>query len=198
MNKILLMFLAALTFWFFFIKSDKVILGPGVMAAQVPSQEKLASARSIVINDYIITPLARFEIKAKVLSKEDYSFGREADISPSDLALGWGRMSDEEVLKSIRISQSGRWYRWQTDAFPIPQREIEMSSANMHMIPKDEDVESVLSSVHEGDIVTIHGHLVQVMANDGWHWVSSLSRDDTGSGACELVLVESLEIQSVK
>lgn len=198
MNKILFMFVAALMFWFFFIKSDKVILGPGVMAAQAPLQEKPASARSIVIKDYVITPLAKFEIKAKVLSKEDYSLGREADLSPSDLALGWGRMSDEEVLKSISISQSGRWYRWQTDAFPIPQREIEMSSANMHMIPKDEQVESVLSSVREGDIVTIHGSLVQVMANDGWHWVSSLSRDDTGSGACELILVESLQIENFK
>ena len=192
------MFLAMLALWFFFIKSDTVVFGPGVMAAQTPLQEKLASAGNIVINDYIITPLARFEIKAKVLSKEDYSMDREADVSPTDLALGWGRMSDEEVLKTIDISQSGRWYRWQTDAFAIPQREIETSSANMHMIPKDEAVKKVLKRVREGDIVSIHGHLVQVMANDGWHWMSSLSREDTGSGACELVLVESIEIETFK
>ncbi len=196
MNRILLMLLAALFLWFFFLKSEKVILGPGVMAAQAPLQEKPASARSVVIDDYVITPLARFKIRAKVLSKEEYGMGREADLSPVDLALGWGRMSDEEVLKSISISQSGRWYRWQTDTFPIPRREIEKSSANMHMIPGNKQVESILSKVREGHIVSIHGHLVQVMAKDGWHWVSSLSRDDTGSGACELILVESLEIEN--
>ena len=123
---------------------------------------------------------------------------READLSPSDLALGWGRMSDEEVLSSIDITQSGRWYRWQTATFPIPQREIETSSANMHMIPKDDEVKKILSRVREGDIVSIHGYLVQVMSSDGWHWVSSLSRDDTGNGACELVFVESMQIETFK
>ena len=59
-------------------------------------------------------------------------------------------------------------------------------------------MKKVLKRVREGDVVSIHGHLVQVMANDGWHWASSLSREDTGSGACELVLVESIEIETSK
>ena len=57
---------------------------------------------------------------------------------PEDLALGWGRMSDSDVLAKIDITQSGRFYYWHVDDFPIPRREIETSSANMHMIPSDD------------------------------------------------------------
>jgi hypothetical protein len=31
--------------------------------------------------------------------------------------------------------------------------------------------------------------------SSGWRWVSSLSREDTGAGACELIWVESLSVR---
>jgi hypothetical protein len=46
--------------------------------------------------------------------------------------------------------------------------------------------------VRPGQRVRIDGWLVQVDANDGWHWRSSLSREDTGGGACEVVYVCSI------
>jgi hypothetical protein len=46
-------------------------------------------------------------------------------------------MSDESVLKKIKISQSNRWDRWQVREFPITQQEIQTHSTNMHIIPKD-------------------------------------------------------------
>src|SRR3546814_10278228 len=59
-----------------------------------------------------LQPLAGFSIDARVLSREDYSTGREADLSPTDLALGWQEMADDAVLSRLDISQSGRWYRY--------------------------------------------------------------------------------------
>ncbi|MCK4994330.1 MAG: hypothetical protein KAS13_04695 [Candidatus Omnitrophica bacterium] len=53
-------------------------------------------------------------------------------------------MSDETVLKTIKIWQKNRGYWWRTREFPIPHREIEMHSANMHIIPADETVKEVL------------------------------------------------------
>ena len=139
-----------------------------------------------------MTPLVSFQIEARVLSAEHYSMDREADLSPVDLALGWGRMSDESILKDIKISQSGRFYHWHVDSFPIPPEEIETHSANMHMIPANDDIEKQLKSARQGQIVAIKGQLIEAKANDGWHWKSSLTRNDTGAGACELVYVESL------
>jgi hypothetical protein len=146
------------------------------------------------MGEYLVTPLASFDIKAKLLSKESYSLGREADLSPVDFTLGWQKMSDESVLEHIDISQSGRWYRWRTKAFPIPRREIETQSANMHLIPANDRVEDMLDRVKQGQIIHITGSLVRVDSNDGWHWQSSLTRNDTGNNACELVYVDSVEL----
>lgn len=147
-----------------------------------------------MVNGYVLEPLADFSIEARVLSREDYHIGREADLSPTDLALGWGRMSDERVLTSINVTQSGRFYFWSTPEFPIPRREIETSSANMHIIPADAYVEKQLSKVRKGQVVRIQGYLVEAKASDGWHWKSSLTREDTGNGACELIYVKSLSV----
>ncbi len=140
-----------------------------------------------------LTPLAGFRIDARVLGRKDYGSGRESELSPTDLALGWGRMREDAVLDRLDISQSGRWYRyrWQ-GAPPIPSDEIVRSSANMHFIPADAIAARELAAVREGDRVRVEGWLVQAVAPDGWTWRSSLTRDDSGDGACELIYVCSM------
>lgn len=179
---------------FHYLTQREIVHGPGVLVAEEPYQRSLGSAATQTINDFQVTPLARFSIRARVLASKDYYFGREADLSPVDLALGWGRMSDETVLQNINISQAGRFYYWRVNAFPIPREEIESHSANMHMIPADANVKKALQNIRVGNVVQLHGYLVEARTADGWRWKSSLTRDDTGYGACELVLVESIEV----
>lgn len=181
--------------WYFFLREEVVRLGPGVLAADPPKQVKILSPVSFSFKNYTITPLAKFHIKAKVLSRKNYRLGRESDLSPVDLALGWGKMSDESVLDLIDILQSNRWYKWWTNEFPIPRREIETHSANMHLIPESKAVKSMINRARKGDIVEFSGSLVRVDAKDGWRWISSLSRTDIGKHSCELVWVENFNIQ---
>ena len=138
---------------------------------------------------------AHFEATARVLSREDYRFDAGAALAPTDLALGWGRMSDSGVLDRIEITQSGRFYYWRVKDFPIPRREIEESSANMHIIPADAGVRAMLDRVRPGELVHLEGFLVDARRADGWRWNTSLTREDTGNGACELVFVESLTVE---
>jgi hypothetical protein len=137
-----------------------------------------------------LVPLAGFSVDARVLSREDYHLGRESNLSPTDLALGWGRMREDGVLARLAISQSGRWYeyRWR-DAPPLPPDEIVRSSANMHMIPANANVAKALHRVRKDERVRIDGWLVEADAPDGWRWRSSLTREDSGGGACEVVYV---------
>jgi len=174
--------------------SAEVTLGPGVKVSADPTQTSLKNATPFSFDEYLITPLADFSIEAKVLAREDYWLGKESDLAPTDLALGWQKMSDESVLAQIDISQSGRWYRWRVEHFPIPRREIETQSANMHIMPADEHIASMLKSVRPGQIINIQGQLIRAQTQDGWRWQSSLSREDTGNGACELIYVTHLEI----
>jgi hypothetical protein len=142
------------------------------------------------VDDASAEPLAGFSIAARVLAREDYDDDREARYAPLDLALAWGRMRDDQVLSQLDISQSGRFYRYRWSGEPpLPPDELVRSSANMHLIPADASVRAALDGIDADDRVRIDGWLVQVRASDGWQWRSSLTREDAGAGACELIYV---------
>jgi len=168
---------------------------PGILVAERPAQVDLQPS-TFMLGEYQLTRKAGFELRARVLSKEPYYLNRTAELSPLDLALGWGVMSDTAVLKQIDISQSARWYRTKYDLPPpIPEQQIVFNSSNMHMIPANKGVERSLKKLREGDIISIRGFLVDVDHDSGWYWRTSMSRLDTGDGACELVYVESLDVE---
>lgn len=168
--------------------------GPGVLAAEAPVQVDLDHGAKLQKGDTTLATRAHFDITARVLSRKDYSWGEGSDLVPMDLALGWGRMSDSAVLAHIEISQSGRFFYWRTKTFPIPRREIETSSANMHMIPADPGVKRQLEKIRAGQVIHLEGFLVDASRPGGWHWNTSMTRDDTGAGACELIYVESVDV----
>ena len=167
---------------------------PGVLVSDEPHQRPAVNVAPWEKDGYQITPLAEFDACARVLHIKHYSRGRESDLSPEDLALGWGAMSDTRVLDQIEITQRDRWYEWHVRTFPIPRRSIETSSANMHIIPADDPVDDVLGSLKRGNVIRFSGYLVEVAAKDGWKWRSSLTRDDVGQGACEVVWVNKISV----
>jgi hypothetical protein len=167
---------------------------PGVLAPRDPVQTPATGAPSIEHRGFHLVPLARFEAEARVLSTERYWLFREASLSPIDLALGWGPMSDQQVIDQLQISQGNRFYHygWRAAAPPLPVSVMVEHSANMHMIPASPDVWAQLKAVRPGFVVRFQGFLVSARKDDGWRWDSSLSRKDSGPGACELVWVETL------
>jgi hypothetical protein len=168
---------------------------PGVVVAAEPLQESLGATPELPHKgDMTIKPLAKFALSARVLSRADYSWDAGAALVPVDLALGWGRMSDSSVLDKIEISQSGRFYFWRVSEFPIPENEIIESSANMHLIPADATIQRAIERTRIGDVVTFDGYLVEANGPNGYKWTSSLTRSDSGAGACELVWVEHFDI----
>jgi hypothetical protein len=168
--------------------------GPGVMAPDPPRQQRCMGLKIIEHKGVAITPLAHFEMTGRVLHAKRYWFDKEARLSPIDLAMGWGPMSDERVLESISIKQMGRFYFWSTPALPIPQVEIIRNSANMHIIPANDAVRCRLRGVKRGHIVHLKGYLVMAKNEAGAIWMSSLTRDDCGDGACEVIWVEEFTI----
>lgn len=165
----------------------------GVLAANAPVQAGLDDVPLLSKGEFVVTPVARFEVEARVLGTKRYRGKRDAELSPVDLALGWGPMSDQAVLDRLDISQKVRFYLWKSKGpLPIARSAIERNSANMHMIPADETVQDDLLKVRPGELVRFRGYLVNVRAADGWRWNTSTTRNDTGGGACELVWVEEI------
>ena len=179
----------------YFFWPEKVINYPvGITAPDQPMQTNISSPKQWQKDDFTITALAEYKIKARVLSRNNFSLGRESKLSPVDFALGWGPMSDQTVMDKIKVTQSNRWYHWETESFPIPSNQISLNSANVHIIPADDSVADKLDEVYKGSLIEMKGYLVEVNASDGWNWKSSLRRDDTGGGSCELFWVEDLSI----
>ena len=168
--------------------------GAGVVAAGAPVQGAVEPRVPVFEKDgFRVQALASFELEARVLGAKGYCCFGVDRLVPVDVAFGWGRMSDETVLARLDISQSGRFYFWRyAGAPPIPRREIETSSANMHLIPATKTVERKIRALREGQVVSVRGYLVEVKGDGGFTWRSSLTREDTGNGACELIWVEEL------
>lgn len=173
-----------------------IVHAPGVLVPEAPRQYAAEQTRPFLFKGYRLTPRASFEVRARVLSREDYHLGREAELSPMDLALGWGEMSDQAVLDRIEVSQGSRWYytSYQRPA-PLPDAEIIRHSGNMHMLPADAAISGRLKDIRRGDIVRARGYLVDIDHESGFRWRTSLSREDAGNGACEVFYVERFEIE---
>ena len=181
------------TYWYL---HRPIVYLPGVLIASEPTQVNLpANAPPFEDGEFQLKPLARFSIDARVLHRKIYRYDGKSKLVPVDLALGWGPMSDQRVLDQLSISQSMRfyWYHWERQP-PIPESEIISHSTNVHVIPSTKEIGSRCRSLRAGTLIHLAGDLVEASGPGISSWHSSLSRTDTGNGACELMWVTELSI----
>ena len=167
----------------------------GQSAPDDPVQTMVWGERPLGLKGFLIRPLARYDITARILHRQEYHFDDGAVLSPLDLALGWGPMSDPANYNRIHWSQDGRWYEYSYDG-TLPQNiasRIVHCSANNHLIPSTDTIRDKILSFRVNQTINLKGFLVEVTNPQGFKWTSSLSRDDTGAGSCELMWVETAE-----
>jgi hypothetical protein len=191
--KAFIVFLALLAAVWFAVIRETPAHWRGMPAAAEPQQTAKELPKPFLNGIYTVTPLARYSVRAVVLSRSRYRLDDGAEFAPLDLALGWGSMSIADVINDLSISQSGRWYEysWHGDP-PLDPQVIATHSANTHCLPANALVKKQLLAVNRHDLVTLEGYLVEISNPNGYHWRSSLSRDDTGGGACEVLWVTSV------
>ena len=168
----------------------------GALAPDEPVQTDVERAAPVRHGRWLLTARASYDITARILSREDYRFDRIADLVPEDLALGWGPMSDNHVLAAFDVSQGARFYTWRPRGpLPIAREDVIVHSANTHVIPADARIRSELAHLRVGQVVHLAGTLVDATRDDGAWLRTSLTRTDTGAGACEVMLVENVEVR---
>jgi len=145
-----------------------------------------------------ISQISNYSISARILGKRKYVRGWESKISKWDLVLGWGDASKIDKIKNLEINQTVRWYNYKISSdIPMTQSYIATHTSNHHIIPDNENVRKAILFLKKLDVVHMKGYLVNVHGVfDGTNvsWLSSLSRNDTGIGACEIFLVTSIRI----
>jgi hypothetical protein len=179
----------------YYAQTCEVRHGPGPVAPNRPGQEPI-DAPPFEHRGARLFPRARFQIEARVLSAERYYLDPMADLSPVDLALGWGPMSDEAVIDRIDISQAERFaYAIWDGPLPISDTLFHLTFSNFHVIPADAGIERALKSLRRGEVVRLQGLLVDVERPGAARWKSSLARTDFGAGACEILFATQLAVR---
>jgi len=199
MNWIIALLVAASLWggWHWWTSERHVRVPNGIVAPVEPKQTNFDVARSFPAKEHTFYVRARYEITARVLRKEIYRIDGGANLAPVDLGLGWGVMSDSEIVDQLEFSQMGRFLFWKPRdwrKFPITLRELNIYAAQVHAIPADDKIESQLRKLRPGHVVTLTGYLVDVRGPGGFAWNTSLRRDDTGDGACEIMWIEQVSV----
>jgi hypothetical protein len=141
--------------------SERVTLPPGVMAPEPPRQGSVEPG-AFDLHGYRLEPAASYVIDAKVLSKRRYRRDALARIAPWDFALGWGPLSDEPSAALVSVTQGDRLMFWHLLDRRVPQRIVERSTANVHLIPANDAVLQQLDSIVTGAVVRLSGTLVNL------------------------------------
>jgi hypothetical protein len=158
-----------------------------------PDQVPVEDTDVIVMGGAVLTPVAEFDMVARVLSTERYRFDDVAFLIPLDVVVGWGEMSNAATVSELTVTQVSRRY-YLGGPSGLPWSSLFEQSANMHLIPSSGAVRHRVLSVRAGGTVHIWGKLVNVSLPNGGRMNTSTVRTDTGDGACEILYVDSLMI----
>jgi hypothetical protein len=107
-------------------------------------------------------------------------------------------MSDQTADDTIQWRQSGSCYHYEwSHASPYDGLTIAAHSANIHIMPATDNLGNALRTIGKNDIIYMEGYLVDIEA-DGYgqegNIRTSLTREDSGKGACEILYVTRLVV----
>jgi hypothetical protein len=136
-----------------------------------------------------ITPLEAYKIRARVWAKKNYA----NPWMPTDLVLAWGPLLEKQSTQGVFVSQDARMYFFLTPHDGPDEHWIAKHSANTHMVATNTTMRKTLAKIKPGQILYIEGALVNLTTPEGQTWKSSLSREDRGKGACEILLPNKIQ-----
>lgn len=171
---------------------------------QEPLQEMADDADPIPITfpdgEAILKPVATYIASVKIGGTKKYSSPWSSDVAKYDLLMLWGRLAAENLKGKIKFKQDMRWTQFMVkngSGFEVGY--VSSHSSNTHAIPANKNILKTISRLSKGTIVEMKGYLVALegtyKGGKIW-WNSSLKRDDTGAGACEVFYIESIRIGS--
>jgi hypothetical protein len=153
--------------------------------------------------DYRIAPVADYEITGLVVSRHDadtwWDWIHRASndhLNVVDLCMVWGANAADGAYEKMSFS-SGQfvcYYSSRDDTAWQPQYTRALS--NNHLLTEDPHIARQLRRLRVGDQVRIGGQLASYSHDAGFAFTrgTSLTREDTGNGACETIFVREVEL----
>jgi len=177
--------------------------------AQDPVQTELAHepfTTTVADITYTVRPLFAYDLYGLVVSKHDADTwwdwihaASHDKLNVTDLCVVWGANAKSGSYRAIDFSsgefvcyvQARSREDWQ--AFDIT------AVSNNHLLTDDRSIAKVLKSARIGDQIHFRGYLAEYSHNHGFafHRGTSVTRTDTGNGACETVFATEAQIVRV-
>jgi hypothetical protein len=171
---------------------------PAQSAAYLPPFE--ASVGGIT---YTLQPRAQYEVWGLVVSQHDTSSwwnwihaAWNDHLNVMDLCVVFAENVDEGAYQGLHYT-SGQFQCFVQTGSDRLWRAFSMRAlANNHLLSDDPALTRRLRSVRVGDQVRMAGYLVEYshQVGGGFKRGTSLTRDDTGNGACETLYVQDFEV----
>ena len=151
---------------------------------------------------YTLTPKATYDISGLVVSQHRgdalFNLGHKADPGNiKDVCIVWGEAVTNGSYRKVKFT-SGEFtcsYSWSGIVTPPFNPE---KASNNHLIPASSAIARRIQAIHIGDQIRMTGLLVDyTVTKDGqaiFTRQTSLTRGDTGNGACEILYVTDLAV----
>ena len=104
--------------------------------------------------------------------------------------------STREAARRIGITETALRKAEQTNRIARePDGQWDIDKTRRRLVETADPARSPLASGGSGEHLEVRGPRFQQRGPGGFRWNTSLTREDTGDGACELMWVEHVEVQ---
>ncbi|MCU0679203.1 MAG: hypothetical protein MUC28_02010 [Planctomycetes bacterium] len=186
------------------LPSSKAVLPP---LLNEPKQTKTNAIPLKLFKDGFsatITPEFAYELSGLVVAAYDsgswfdYMHKRYDPFNSQDICVVWGDNVKSDLYKKIEFSHGEFTCFYRTKDQAAYRAFNPAQLANNHLVPGNEAVARVIKRVKIGDQVYLAGYLTNnIITNPSGGQTSrtsSVTRADTGNGACEVVYVKDFKI----
>lgn len=149
---------------------------------------------------YLIDPIYSYEISGLVVA--DYNsenwldiFHSKDPLNSKDVCVAWGSNLSSGAYQKTKFSHGEFTCFWQVQEQDVVFNNNEIS--NNHLLPANEEINGKIKESRVGDQIYIRGYLANynITATDlNVSRNTSISRNDTGNGACEVIYVTDFQI----
>lgn len=170
---------------------------------QPPVQRTVSEPPFTVENEgieYRIEPQYRYDLHGLVVSyahhSGNFSLHRlwNDHINVADVCVVWSDNISGADLNRIRFWNGKFTCNFETGDSGVWERFRQDQISNNHLLTIDEDIRRKIRRVRIGDQIHLRGWLASYANDRGFSRGTSITRDDTGNGACETVYLEEFEI----
>lgn len=177
---------------------DRLTTEPTQTQTDVPAFDALAGGVR-----YRITPVFEYDISGLVVSLHhsdawwDWIHAASNDhLNVVDLCVVWGANAASGAYTRMHFS-SGQFVCYFSTEDPSAWRpEYVRALSNNHLLTDDTRVARRLQGLRVGDQIRLRGQLSEYSHNAGFAFTrgTSITRDDTGNGACETIFVREVSL----